>query len=322
VHHVERPPHSYTCLAVFSIAQLLATRGSAVAWDLTDGVSRAPRVSQEMCPLVPRSLYHTDTFQAGVTVPELRTQLLPDFTGCVFQTASGDAPDARCSAPNTGALDKDITRSIDTVNTVGDRQPRLRVKTLQVQARLRTAASTMLHALAQPSNMVRRMRANYQQPQVPGRQQDAMWQRNPLGNLSTTAGGTCCTQRSHAGSLACTSTDDSAVDVLQLIRADLAAAAASSEYLSATDLAFARAKAALESSIEMDASGMHTLRAVARLCEKNAQISDAAAQNSCVAALHVCDAWKARFGKQEKNQEGAGTSMETSEEPGSRSLPL
>jgi hypothetical protein len=319
VHHVERPPHSYTCLAVFSIAQLLTTPDSAVAWDFTDVVSRTPRVSQEMCPLVPRSLYHTDTFQAGVTVPELRTQLLPDFTGCVFQTASGDAHDASCSAPNTGALDKDITQSIESVNTVGDRRPRLRVKTLQLQARLRTAASTMLRALAQPSNMVRRMRANDQQ--VPDRQQDAMWQRNPLGNLSTTAGGTCCTQRSQAGSLACTSTKDSAVDVLQLIRADLAAAAAPSEYLSATDLAFARAKAALESSIEMDASGMRTLRAVARLCEKNAQISDAAAQNSCVAALHVCDAWKARFGKQEKYQEGAGTSIGTSEEPGSRSLP-
>jgi hypothetical protein len=131
-----------------------------------------------------------------------------------------------------------------------------------------------------------------------------MWQRNPLAGhdastMSTAQFGDSTRPKSPGSTWASTSASNAAFDVVQLIRADLAAAATPEEFFSATDLAYARAKAALEASqggrgVEppLDEAGLRTLRAVAALCENDAQISEAAAQNSCAAALHVCDVWQ------------------------------
>jgi hypothetical protein len=239
---------------------------------------------------MPLSLYAEEL---GATVPEMRTGHYRKRDDKALHATASTAGQLELGASiSAGAL---APLEPPSVQRAGGRRRRLAAwRTEQFRAKAHVAAQQIAHLLQHPQQAVSRARAGesilLSASAVAAKR--GLVRAGSVGHARVEGSPASCGRER---AVAIRSTRDT-WDVVDLIQADLAAAATPMECASATDTAFARAQAALGHHAQQGGGTERVLRAVMRLCQRDAQKSAATAVNSCCAALHVCSTMREEHG--------------------------
>lgn len=227
-------------------------------------------VLQRISPVVPLSLY--DVLQPKQTVADLRTRTL-SASGAL--SADGRASGAAAVCPDGAEDVVSFLGDADNSAAAGHLRARWKVKAKRLKAKAVEASTRVAAVVSHPKATWYTWKRAHGAiaPLVVPKHLDTGGLGSPVrtGALSPVGGAGC------------------EADVVRLIRDDLAAATTPEECVFATDLSCTRAQVALDAWHGPQTHEYTVLRAIAQLCRAEVQSSNAAAVNSCSAALRIAD---------------------------------